>query len=658
MQQSSGSPTTALPPGATRRPPSSWRSVERQLPLLMAVVLAITVASGLALTYATLAESARTRAAERLRVAAQRLTEDAEASVRTLGARMDSAGREPAVQRMLASTNGAGPATLGSDLEETRAALARLRPSNDTTLSVELWTSDGRRVAFAGSDLLAAHVRDGGSEIDSRTLSGRGLDGLGSSDSVQLGRMHGEDGRVLFWVVAPVRVDGQLVGYIARQGRLTRNSQAGERLRALSGSDVHAYYRNVDDDFWATLAADVVEPSVGRDSSGGEVIATRAGVGDVLLVEDRIGSTPLVLALELPMTSVLAAPRATIARLALLSALLTLLGAAAAWLISRRFTRPLAALTSAAESIAAGHYDARVRPVRTEELARLAASFNRMAERVGLAQQELEAQTVAAKQAHADAESASRAKSQFLAVMSHELRTPLNAIGGYTELMELGLRGPITDEQRRDLTRIRASQQHLLGLISGVLDLSRIESGRVSYQVSPILLDPFLAGVDALVEPQAAAKSLTLDYEPGEPTLAVSADHEKLRQILLNLLSNAIRFTPRGGRISLTAGREGGETVAIRVTDTGIGIAEDAIDQVFEPFVQLDRSLTNPRDGIGLGLSISRDLARGMGGDLRAESRVGVGSCFTLTLPRAVVEPGTMAPLFSGEFPAPAHGAD
>ena len=657
MQQPSGTPPTPPNDVAPRRRGSSWRSVERQLPLLMSIVLVVTVASFLVVTYATLAESARERAVDRVRVAAQRLAVDAETGVRNLGTRIETAGRDPALRRVLTASDPRA-ASLAHDLEATRAALSRLLPNNDTTVAVELWTADGRRVAHVGRDVLATELREGDAERRGLSLPSRGLDGLVPSDSVQLGRLYGEDRQVYFWAVAPVMVDGAPAGYIARQARLSPNERASELLRALSGSDVRAYYRNVDDDFWTTLGADVVEAPADRDRVGDDLVAMRAGVGRVLLVEDRIGETSLMLAFELPLASVLAGPRATIVRLALLSTLLMVFGAAAAWGISRRFTRPLAALTSAAESMADGRYDARVTPAQEEELARLAASFNRMAERVGSAQRELERQTATALQAHADADAASRAKSQFLTVMSHELRTPLNAIGGYAELMELGLRGPITDEQRRDLVRIRASQQHLLGLISGVLDLSRIESGRVSYQVAPVLLDPFLAGIDALVEPQAAAKTLTLEYEPGDPSLAVMADHEKLRQILLNLLSNAIRFTPRGGRITLTAMPEPRGMVAIRVEDTGIGIAEEALEQVFEPFVQLDRTLTNPRDGIGLGLSISRDLARGMGGDLTAESRVGRGSRFTLTLPQAAVESGTIAPLFSGEFPAPAHGAD
>ncbi len=217
--------------------------------------------------------------------------------------------------------------------------------------------------------------------------------------------------------------------------------------------------------------------------------------------------------------------------------------------------------------------------------------------------------------------------------MSHELRTPLNAIGGYAELMELGVRGPITDEQRRDLVRIRASQAHLLGLIGSLLDLSRIESGRVTYELTHVALDPFLASLEGLVLPQATAKQQTLVHHLGEPELTVLADREKLRQVLLNLLSNAVRYSPRGASITLSAESRELGTVAIEVCDNGPGIPLNRQAAIFEPFVQLDRSLTHSSEGVGLGLAISRDLAEGMGGELSVVSAPGRGSRFVVTLP-------------------------
>jgi len=272
---------------------------------------------------------------------------------------------------------------------------------------------------------------------------------------------------------------------------------------------------------------------------------------------------------------------------------------------------------------------------------RLAKTFNFMAEEIGASRAALEQQT-------RQAEAASSAKSEFLTVMSHELRTPLNAIGGYVDLIEMGLRGPLSDLQKRDLDRIKASQQHLLGLISGVLDLARVEAGKVNYEMGNVAVDPFLAGLDAMIAPQATAKSVTLHYVECAADIAVVADREKLRQILLNLLSNAIRHTPAGGRVTLSA-EERGRRVAIIVDDTGPGIPADKHEAIFEPFVQLDRSLTQPRDGLGLGLAISRDLARGMFGDLVVGAHDGRGARFVLTMPRGVVDADALT--VSGELP-------
>jgi signal transduction histidine kinase len=232
------------------------------------------------------------------------------------------------------------------------------------------------------------------------------------------------------------------------------------------------------------------------------------------------------------------------------------------------------------------------------------------------------------------AEAANLAKTQFLAVMSHELRTPLNAIAGYAELMRMGIRGPVTPEQQADLDRIKRSQRSLLSLINDVLNYAKLEAGHIEFDNEKVLLHPFLADIEALVTPQLQSKGLNYEYEECDGALAVNADAEKMRQIMVNLLSNAIKFTPDGGQVSVKCESTDG-LVNIRVSDTGVGIPEDKIGAIFEPFVQLDRKLTSTMEGTGLGLAISRDLARGMGGDLSAESTLGKGSTFTLTLPRA-----------------------
>ena len=233
------------------------------------------------------------------------------------------------------------------------------------------------------------------------------------------------------------------------------------------------------------------------------------------------------------------------------------------------------------------------------------------------------------------AEHASQAKTAFLATMSHELRTPLNAIAGYAELLEMGIHGPITEQQREAIRRIQRSERHLLGLINDVLNFAKLEAGRVEYALTDVSVCEAVDALEPLVDMQLRAKSLRYDRsECRSPECAVRADGEKLQQILLNLLSNAIKFTPVGGAVTVRCRREGG-MIAVIVEDTGIGIAADRIEDVFAPFVQIDRRLNTPHEGTGLGLAISRDLARGMGGDLTLTSTVCVGSAFMLTLPAA-----------------------
>jgi PAS domain S-box-containing protein len=234
----------------------------------------------------------------------------------------------------------------------------------------------------------------------------------------------------------------------------------------------------------------------------------------------------------------------------------------------------------------------------------------------------------------AEAETASRTKSEFLAAMSHELRTPINATLGYTELIEMGIGGPVTEQQRDYLTRIRGSQEHLLRIISDLLNYSRIEAGQVEYDLAPVPVHALVDGVLPLVEPQAMAKKLTLVHGPCPEGISARTDRGKAEQIVLNLLGNAVKFTPHGGRVTVGCGTAG-ERVVVTVEDTGPGIPAEQQKSIFEPFVQLGRSLTSGHEGTGLGLAISRDLARAMGGEITVASTPGKGATFTLALPPA-----------------------
>jgi len=223
--------------------------------------------------------------------------------------------------------------------------------------------------------------------------------------------------------------------------------------------------------------------------------------------------------------------------------------------------------------------------------------------------------------------------------MSHELRTPLNAIGGYAELLEMGIRGPITAEQREDLHRIQSSQRHLLGLINEVLNYAKLETGTVSYDICEVRVRESLVAAESLVAPQARAKGITLGTPECLPDVVALADPEKLRQILVNLLSNAVKFTDSGGRVDMSCLADA-QRVRIGIIDTGIGIPADKLHVIFDPFVQVRGDLARRHEGTGLGLAISRDLARAMGGDLTVESTLHEGSTFTLVLPRPTPAPG------------------
>jgi PAS domain S-box-containing protein len=279
---------------------------------------------------------------------------------------------------------------------------------------------------------------------------------------------------------------------------------------------------------------------------------------------------------------------------------------------------------------------------QVEEQAAALEELNAELQRVNL---ELTTRTTEAERARSEAENANRTKSEFLANMSHELRTPINAIIGYADLLELGIGGPLTDAQRGQLARIRVSSEHLLMLIDDILDLSKIEAGRVEIVREAGSLQGAVDEALSLVGPQAAAREHEVEYEclyTEDPTYI--GDEGRVRQILVNLLSNAIKFTEPGGRIlvscapetipeSATALKDKGPFVCVQITDTGPGIPYEHQESVFDPFVQIETGRTRTRGGTGLGLAISRQLARLMGGDLTLASEPGKGSRFTLWLP-------------------------
>ena len=232
------------------------------------------------------------------------------------------------------------------------------------------------------------------------------------------------------------------------------------------------------------------------------------------------------------------------------------------------------------------------------------------------------------------AEGANRAKSGFLAVISHELRTPLNAILGYVELLLLEIDGPLNPGQRGILERIRQSQRHLLSLIEDVLGFAQVEAGRLSFNLQPVRVRDAISTIDSIIEQESKKKNLTLQIEEIPPDIAVHADPDKLRQVILNLATNAIKFTPASGTVSITAARDE-KRIRIDVRDTGIGISAANLTHVFEPFFQVDQGGTRKYPGVGLGLSIVRDVVLAMNGDVEIDSEPGNGTTVSVLLPAA-----------------------
>ena len=292
--------------------------------------------------------------------------------------------------------------------------------------------------------------------------------------------------------------------------------------------------------------------------------------------------------------------------------------------------------------------------LQTEELQAQAAQLEETQadleisyEELQQANRELEARTEEAERARRLADEASQAKSAFLANMSHELRTPINAIIGYDDLLEMGLAGPLNDEQKAYAQRIKRSSEHLLGLITDVLDLAKVESGQIQVRRERVLLRDSIEGALDLVSPQAAERGVQLSNEAAAAgDITCWGDGDRVRQILVNLLSNAVKFTGSGGEIRIAGAVTeradpdalllgDGPWVRTDVEDTGIGIPAERLQQIFDPFYQVDGGYTRESGGTGLGLSIARQLARLMSGDLTVRSRPGEGSCFTLWLPWA-----------------------
>lgn len=628
-------------------------SLEHKLPLLVTALLVVILAAAVGLAYGEVRRVAELAAAERLSTASGQLAALAATSTGQRARLLRTVAQAPAIRAV------ASGAPL--DTAAVRAALRRLVVPTDSALAIQLWSATGALIDSVGD---APEYGPSGSD----TPLALARPNASARETARFGPLFlSRAGQTYYWATQPVVVDGHIAGWIAQQGHIATRPEAARQIAALIGARTAVYFRNDSGGVWTTLGGGLAHaPSSATaevvsvaGASAGVVRYSRAGRGIVFASTSRIVGTPWSIVLEIDRAAVLGGARALLVRFGAFSLLLLAVGALVSFILIRRVTRPLAQLTRASEAMAGGDYSTRVGDAGAhgdDEVTRLATAFNGMAEEVAAAHAKLAGQVdeatrlaSALEESRLVAVSASRAKSNFLATISHELRTPINAIVGYTEILSLGIQGPLTAEQEESLSRVRTSAQHLLALVNEVLDLAKIESGTMQVVRRPASVHETIDAAVAMLHPQATAKEVQLCVECDAQTHAsYIGDERGVRQILANLLSNALKFTPRGGEIALRCANAvapaenghlaaGARYVTIAVTDTGAGIDPADLPRLFQPFTQLESAEGNPytrsRSGAGLGLSISRELAHLMGGDITVRSTVGEGSTFTVWLP-------------------------
>ena len=598
-------------------------SLERRLPLVMTGMLVLILGVALFATHRTLAAGAEAGARARLTSASAELKANFETAVRTRAAQLRAAASDPAVVALLASP---APGPTPASLDAAPASVRTLVQASAPELPIVLWDTNGQSIARWGRALDAPSER--GPAIPPRPPAGI------RPGTPWFEPMFLRDSTLNYWAAVQVRDQaGRTLGTLGTLRQVGPARNIANLVGDVTGEQVTMHFHDTTGLNWLSTGGRAgTAPRIDPDTSGG-VFADRPGSGRVMLVELPIAGTPWVVTLETPVASVRARAMRTTRLTAIVFLVLALVGGLVTWRLAHTVTRPLRSLAAAADAVALGREPVLATLDRGDELGQLARSFASMSREVGESRLELERRI-------ADAERANRAKSDFLAMMSHELRTPLNAIAGYAQLLEMGIHGPVTPEQRDALQRITRSEAHLLHLIDDVLSFARVDAGHVEFALSETPVAESLAAAAAMTEPQARAKGITVATSCPDASLTVFADPEKLEQVLLNLAANAVKFTPAGGRVELSAlavekpDETGAELVQIRVSDTGPGVKPGYQALIFEPFVQGDRALNRPNEGVGLGLAISRELTEGMGGRIALESGPGRGATFTVTLSR------------------------
>ncbi|MEP7065228.1 MAG: HAMP domain-containing sensor histidine kinase [Gemmatimonadota bacterium] len=602
----------------------------RKLPLLISGLILLVVVAPSGAAYVEVERTATSTADARVTGLAKQLADLLHSGVVARGVLMRKVGADSAVQRLLRSS-GTGKLDVSAGVSH---ALERLMLPADADGMIEVWDQSGHpRARFVGSMTSAEDI----TESAQRQMLASHEPPPGAVDSVHTGAFYARGDSVFTWYVQPVIVGGLATGFVAQRVRLSNDasSKASEvGLRAIMGPGLDMYLANAANDLRTTTTGELsVQPQALKGALG-PVMYRDSGTGEMLGAKAAVPRSPWVVQIAMPRAIVLERPIAFLRRMSVFALVTLIVGALLAWAISREVTQPLAELTAATNDFSTGRFERRVGVKRSDELGQLADAFNAMAERVSDFQSASEQQRAEAESARRDAVAASQAKSDFLAVMSHELRTPLNAILGFSSLMIDGITGPVSDQQRSQLMRIKTGGQHLLTLINEILSLTRLEAQREEVHVEKGDAFVLTRETAALAEPMAALKGLALVMDIPAGSCECHTDITKLRQILLNLLSNAIKFTTEGA-VTLSVSADDSEMRFV-VSDTGIGIEPQHRERIFEPFYQIEMAKARRVAGTGLGLTVTRHLAQLLGGNVEVAEPVDGGSTLEVRLPRSI----------------------
>jgi signal transduction histidine kinase/CheY-like chemotaxis protein len=534
-------------------------------------------------------------------------------------------GRVAEVQRLV-DHDSVRQALTNPSADAQAEAIARLKPitiNAQQHQTLELWSASGTR-AFG------IQIPPSGGSVP---LAAALPQGVGVLPYVLV------NGEVVSELVVPVRADGteSPIGYLLSR-RLATGVSTPDALNRLIGGGGRVMVGNQSGTVWTDIAKRVDGPPIDVATPGSHRYRTADGARIAGVA--HVAATPLAIVIDFPQAAIIAPAWSLLRQLVIVGFVFTAIAVLVVWRLSARVTQPLNRLIDALGAAREGDFSRRVEIDRDTEVGRLAQAFNSMAEKIqaGLLELDARARELKAKdnleEENRRVVEASRLKSEFLANMSHELRTPLNAIIGFAELIYDGHVTPDMPQFKEFMHDILTSGQHLLQLINDVLDLSKVEAGRLEFHPEETHLEKAVAESIGILRTMAAQKQITIAHEVDQSLGTVFVDRARLKQVLYNYLSNAIKFTPEEGRIAVTVSAVGGADFRIAVRDTGVGIAPADLPRLFIEFNQLEAGAAKKHQGTGLGLALTKRLIEAQGGTVGVHSTPGEGSTFFAVLPR------------------------